>query len=75
MTILTQARVVGVVLIELIEWCRLYSGRTSIPDRDWEVLRSILVHLLGKDILKCLGPGYSIIESRKIPELLQKVKE
>jgi hypothetical protein len=70
MTILTQARVVGVVLVELIEWCRLYSGRAAIPDRDWEVLRSILVQLIGKDILKCLGPGYSIIKSRKIPELL-----
>jgi hypothetical protein len=56
MTILTQARVVGVVLVELIEWCRLYSRRTAIPDRDWEVLRSILVQLIGKDILKCLSP-------------------
>jgi hypothetical protein len=75
MTILTQAGVVGVVLVELIERCRLYSGRTAIPDRNWEVLRSILIQLIGKDILKCLGPGYSIIESWKIPELLEEVKE
>jgi hypothetical protein len=74
MTILTQVGVVGVVLVKLIEWCRLYSRRTAIPDRDWEVLRSILAQLIGKDILKGLGPGYSIIESRKIPKQLQEVK-
>lgn len=70
-----QVLVVRVVLVEEIKGCRLDAGRAADPFRDREVLRRVCAHILSENVFEGLGPGYTVVELREVPEQLQEVQE
>jgi hypothetical protein len=71
---LGEVSVVGVGLVQLVEYGGLRTSAATVPDRTGEVEGSVGTGGVREDVLEGLSPLDTVVETLEIPEVLDEVE-